>query len=156
MIRVAVISDSHWAEVRLRMFIDQARKRRYDSIVFCGDGLSDAKQIERELGIPVKYVAGNCDWSAKNAPRELRLNLGGVKTLVVHGDRFDSIKWDLSGLSYYAEDIGADLVLFGHTHQPHAAYVGRTLMVNPGALMSGRYAELEIEDGRVEPYLREL
>ena len=46
------------------------------------------------------------------------------------------------------------VALFGHTHQPFAGYVGGVMMINPGALKDGRYAELHIDKGRVVPYLK--
>ena len=45
MASIAVISDSHWGRVRLEMFARIAREERFDTIIHCGDGLSDAKWL---------------------------------------------------------------------------------------------------------------
>lgn len=152
MVRLAVISDSHYGRVRLEMFARIAEEERFDAIIHCGDGLSDAKWLAKQLPAEVRYIAGNCDprWSCD---RELRATYENVRLLAVHGDLY-GVKYDLSGLSYYAEEACAGVALFGHTHQPFAGYVGRVLMINPGALKDGRYAEVVIENGKATPYLK--
>ena len=130
--KIAVISDSHWGSVHLKMFADIARRENYDEIVHCGDGLSDAKWLAKELDRPVRVVAGNCDprWSCD---RELRATYENVRMLAVHGDLY-GVKIDLCRLSYYAEEANAQVVLFGHTHQAvcHQEEDG-LWVVNPGS-----------------------
>ena len=155
MSRLAVISDSHGAAYRLQQFERLAKKRNYDAITFCGDGLSDVRPLARSLEAPIYKVAGNCDFDGRT-PREVWVTLDGVKILIVHGHLFESIRWDLSSLSYYAEQKGAQLVLYGHTHRPAVDWMGSVLLVNPGALKDGRYAEIEIEGGQILPRLMEL
>lgn len=154
MLKIAVISDSHGGKVRLDMFRRIAEQEKYDAILHCGDGVSDAKWLEKNLGTEVKVVAGNCDFCSREV-RELVLNYGLVRMLVVHGDLFD-VKWELTRLSYYAEEKCAKIALFGHTHQPFAGFVGGVMMVNPGSLKDGRYAELHIRDGHTVPFLKEF
>ena len=151
MVRLGVISDSHQSEFWARRYLDLANKRRYDAVIFLGDGESEAKWLKKRLNMPLEYVAGNCDWSSK-APRELFLRFGGHTLLAVHGHKFD-VKWQMESLSYYAEEHGADVALYGHTHIPKAEYVGPVLAVNPGALMNGYYAEVELDGARVVPRL---
>lgn len=154
MLKLAVISDSHWGQTRLEMFARIAREQNFDAVIHCGDGMTDAKWLAKNLTCEVRFIGGNCDprWSCD---RELRCTYGGVRFLVHHGD-LHNVKLDLAPLSYYAEEACAQVALFGHTHQPFAGYVGRVMMVNPGALKDGRYAELHIEDGKVIPYLKEF
>lgn len=152
--KIAVISDSHWGSVRLKMFADIARRERFDEIVHCGDGVSDAKWLEKELGIPVKMVGGNCDprWGCD---REIVFSIGGVRFMALHGDLY-GVKYDYSALSYHAEEACVQVVLFGHTHRAFAGYVGNVMMINPGALKEGRYAEIQIRDGQAVPFLKEF
>lgn len=154
MTRLAVISDSHGKEIWVRALAERLQRERPDAIIHLGDGQSDVKWLKKNVSIPVYGVCGNCDWLS-DAPGELRLSFEGIRVLAVHGDRYD-VKFDPSILSYYAEDAGAQLALFGHTHQPLAAYVGGVLMVNPGALKDGRYCVIEIRNGQIIPYLKEL
>ena len=41
-------------------------------------------------------------------------------------------------LLYRGQEIGADVVLFGHSHRLGAELVDETLFVNPGSLLSPR------------------
>ena len=50
----------------------------------------------------------------------------------------------------------ADIALFGHTHRPCVEWVGGVLLINPGALMRGRYAELLLDGKRIIPTLKKL
>ena len=151
MVRLGVISDSHQSAFWAERYLDLANKRGYDAVVFLGDGESEAKWLKRRLKMPFEYVAGNCDWSSK-APREIFLHFAGHTIMATHGHMHD-VKWQMDSLSYYAEAHGADIVLYGHTHIPKAEFVGPVLTVNPGALMNGYYAELELDGGRVVPRL---
>lgn len=152
MLKIAVISDSHGGKVRLEMFKRVAEQEKFNAVIHCGDGVSEAKWLEKNLTCEVNYVAGNCDFFGKD-PRELVVSYGGLRMLVVHGDLYD-VKWDLTRLSYAAEEKCVQVALFGHTHQPFAGWAGGVMMVNPGALKDGRYAELQIENGQVVPFLK--
>ena len=154
MTRLAVISDSHWGRVRLEMVSRIVRAEQFDGIIHLGDGQSDAKWLEKETGVQVQFVAGNCDL-CRDCPRELRQTMDGVRLLAVHGDKYN-VKLELTTLSYYAEEACAQAALFGHTHQPFAGYVGRVLLVNPGSLAQGRYAELRLDHGQAVPFLKEF
>ena len=152
--KIAVVSDSHGGKVRLDMFSRIAREAQFDLIIHCGDGVSDAKQLAKTTGIEVKMVAGNCD-IFDHIEREMIITEDGVRMLALHGDRYD-VKWGLTTLSYYAEDRCVKVALYGHTHQPFAGFVGNVLLINPGALKDGRYAELHIKDGQAVPFLKEF
>ena len=77
--------------------------------------------------MPVRFVAGNCDFLA-DAGREECFSLGGARLFVAHGDRY-GVKYGLERLSYRAEELGARAALFGHTHAPFAGYAGGVLLV---------------------------
>ena len=154
MLKLAVISDSHCGKVRLEQFARVAQAENYDAVIHCGDGQSDAKWLAKSIASPVRFVAGNCDprWGCE---RELRETFGGVRILAVHGDLYH-VKTDYGPLSYYAEEACVKVALFGHTHVPFAGYGGGVMLVNPGSLANGRYAELHIRDGQAVPFLKEL
>ena len=97
-------------------------------------------------------VAGNCDFFSFDSREEV-IFVEKVKILLTHGDKY-GVKNGLDRLSYYAEERSCQLALFGHTHQPFVGYVGRALMVNPGSLKEGRYAELHIDGEKVIPFLK--
>lgn len=154
MVRLGIVSDSHQSQFWTERFLKTANEAGYDAVIHLGDGEADARWLERRLNMPIRYVAGNCDLFGK-AARELFISHEGHRILACHGHLHD-VKWGLERLSYYAEERGVDIALYGHTHEARACYVGPVLMINPGALMRGRYAELLLDGGRVVPTLKEL
>lgn len=154
MVRLGIVSDSHQSQFWTERFLKTANQSGYDAVIHLGDGEAEARWLEHRLNMPIQYVAGNCDLFSKLA-REIFASYEGHRILACHGHLHD-VKWGLERLSYYAEERGADIALFGHTHEPLARYVGPVLMINPGALMRGRYAELLLDGRRVVPTLKEL
>ena len=149
MTRIGVVSDSHGGRFHLERFVEICRAEGFDQVFHLGDVLDDARWLEKNLEIPVTSVAGNCDFYAHH-PREARVTVEGKRLLLLHGDRY-RVKLGYDMLSYYAEENAVDAALFGHTHQPFAGYVGRALLINPGALKNGHYCILEVSAGDIVP-----
>ena len=93
-------------------------------------------------------VAGNCDRyspSASLLAEDETFRLSEKHTLLLtHGHRYHVPRTDL--LSYKAEETGADVVIFGHTHCPHRSEENGILFLNPGAIRNGQYLILTIDD----------
>jgi putative phosphoesterase len=79
-------------------------------------------------------------------PLVLRLALGPLTVAVMHGtpedprvavddDTPEDVLRDLAG------EVGADVIVSGHTHRPHARRLDGTLFVNPGSVGEGTPAE---------------
>ena len=149
MTRIGVVSDSHGGRLHLERFAEICRAEGFDQVFHLGDVLEDARWLVKNLEIPVTSVAGNCDFYAHH-PREARVTVEGKRLLLIHGDRY-RVKLGYDMLSYYAEENSVDAALFGHTHQPFAGYVGRALLINPGALKNGHYCILEVCAGDIVP-----
>lgn len=154
MTRILVVSDSHGGQYHLEKLPEFCRAERIERLFHLGDIVEDARWLEKRLDIPVSFVAGNCDWSA-HCDRELRLNVEGKRLLLTHGDRF-GVKYGCDRLSYYAEESMMDAVLFGHTHRPFAGYVGRALLINPGALKNGSLCVLDISPRDIVPRILDI
>ena len=149
MTRIGVVSDSHGGRLHLERFVEICRAENFDQVFHLGDVLEDARWLEKNLDVPITSVAGNCDFYAHH-PREARVTVEGKRLLLIHGDRY-RVKLGYDMLSYYAEENAVDAALFGHTHQPFAGYVGRALLINPGALKNGHYCILEVSAGDIVP-----
>ena len=149
MTRIGVVSDSHGGRIHLERFVEICRAEGFDQVFHLGDVLEDARWLEKNLDVPVTSVAGNCDFYAHH-PREARVTIEGKRLMLLHGDRY-RVKLGYDMLSYYAEENAVDAALFGHTHQPFAGYVGRALLINPGALKNGHYCILEVSAGDIVP-----
>ena len=119
-----VFSDSHGrGSLMLEAFSKQIKKP--DAIVFLGDGLRDISYCE--FGdIPILAVCGNCDtftfYGKGNADDEIVMTLGGKRIMMTHGDRY-GVKSGLGRIVLAANEKGADIVLFGHTHTPLSTYI---------------------------------
>ena len=152
--KLIVISDSHDCADRLELLAQHIEQTNYHMIIHLGDVRRDAEWLEERLGREVVGVAGNCDFFSRDS-REEEIFVEGVKILLVHGDKY-GVKSGLDRLSYYAEERGCQLALFGHTHQPFSGYVGKALLVNPGALQSGKFAVIDIDGEKIIPWARHV
>ena len=152
--RLAVFSDSHGPIEEIRNSLKKLSP--VDYVLFAGDGID--KLVSSSLGREFKIIAvkGNRDKGAMY-PREKTLIVGEKKILVVHGHNH-GIKWGLGKLYYKAKEVGAEIVVFGHTHRRLAEEKEGILFFNPGSITAPRdklppsYGLLEIEDGEVDYY----
>ena len=96
-------------------------------------------------------------------PHRLSTSLGGGRTLtMVHGSPFEPYGDYVvpgSAVLRRCEEVGADVLVLGHTHVPMVERVGACLVVNPGSLGESRdrlhprdvsYAVLDTDDLSVE------
>lgn len=134
--RILVLSDSHgdrWAVERAVRAQPSA-----ELILFLGDGVEEAEQVCRRLpeNRLLRAVRGNNDWCC-SAPDFDELTLEGKKIFFTHGHLYQ-VKYGLSRLTAAAAAHGADIALFGHTHEPMTAYDHGLTLMNPGALAFAR------------------
>jgi putative phosphoesterase len=134
-----------------------------DEVFVAGDAFSDHRFSNEIVGAirreGVHYVLGNHELSflgpagararesarisrteldfVRRTPTELRGTFAGVRVLVVHGSPWPPYGRYLDPASPEFDrvgELGADIVVLGHTHLPAARRVGRTLVVNPGSV----------------------
>ena len=152
--KVIILSDSHAHMGFLKKAAELIKKHKYDAIIHLGDLVSDAEFLQRETGIPLYSVAGNCD-VLSSARREIVFRAGAFKVMLVHGDR-QHVKSGLLNLRYAAEQAGCGYAFFGHTHVQTMKEADGMTFVNPGALNCGWYAEAEDTDAGLEITLDNL
>lgn len=111
-----IFSDSHGRTDGMLWALD-AQLRRPNGICFLGDGLRDLDALDDATA--VYAVRGNCDWdsAAASYPSELLLHFEGHTLFLTHGHTY-GVKGGVGALIAHAADVGADIVLFGHTHEP--------------------------------------
>ncbi len=160
--RVAVFSDSHGNPAAMASVVYgmASRGELPDALIHLGDGIDGLEAAAEHYSIPFYAVLGNCDFSLRlreKYKRELLIELGGAKLLLVHG------LWHgvMPGTTYEARQralkLGADALLYGHTHMPECAMKDGILVLNPGSISQPRggssrsYALLEIENGTIRP-----
>ncbi|MHC1695036.1 MAG: YfcE family phosphodiesterase [Eubacteriales bacterium] len=149
--KILIFSDSHRIIAGMVKAVDR-QVTKPDLIIHLGDLTSDADAL-RSLypGLPLITVPGNNDWREARDPQECLLNLDGVKTLLLHGHT-QAVKWGTQTLEGHAVSRGAQLVLFGHTHEPYDRYKDGLRLFNPGAAGiapggKASYGVLDIQKG---------
>lgn len=155
MLRYMVLSDSHRAGGWLARAAEIYAQGGFDGCIHLGDVHADARRFAELAGTTPLCVRGNCDSPLCPAPAERVEALGGARILLAHGDRY-GVKSSLTRLSYRAEELACQAAFFGHTHRAFCSYVGGALLLNPGALREGNWAEVTVQEGKIVPRLLSL
>ena len=103
-----------------------------DQVIHLGDLSQDAEEVSLAYPrLPFCMVPGNCDgWTS--LPLQRLITLEGVRVLLSHGHIWH-VKSGYEGALAAAHTAGADVLLFGHTHQPYCQQMEDGLWVmNPG------------------------
>ncbi len=146
--KILVLSDIHGSSNTAQKIVAANEDARH--IIFLGDGMNSLKQMESFFPEKSFYsVAGNCDFIT--ATDENFLSFGGKNIFFTHGHKYYvKQKRDLSLLKQRAKLLGADIVLFGHTHVPYTEKDGELYIMNPGAALQSKYGIIEINDGEIK------
>ena len=155
---IAVISDTH----RVNKYINLAKNviKDADILIHLGDNIEDVDILKDGFDGEVYAVAGNCDFSAKY-PKEGMIEINGRKIFYTHGDLY-GVKSTINNIYYRGRELGADVVLFGHTHEHGIERTEDLILMNPGSVslprLRGRYVGIiDIDDnGEIDTYLREV
>ncbi len=146
-----VVSDTHGRALALKEVI--ARESPLDLVIHLGDLGSDLAGTGYQGNSLA--VRGNADRDLK-APLERLMDLEGHRVLMLHGHRYE-VKWGLDRLYYRGLEKGADIVLFGHTHQAFLYRGDEVILFNPGSLSlprdqaRGSYGLLVFQGEKVLP-----
>lgn len=153
--KLLIFSDSHGEQESMRIAV---RRERPDAVLHLGDHAADAFELAQEFfALPVSYVRGNCDYSFPPCAETYLRDLQGVRVFAAHGHRF-GVKNGLLRFCLAAQEQGAGLALFGHTHSPLCERRGDLWLLNPGAC-GGRiptYGVAVLQDGTVQCRIREV
>ncbi|MDA5560322.1 metallophosphoesterase family protein [Exiguobacterium sp. MMG028] len=145
--RFLIVSDSHGLTEELTTIFER-HEAEIDDAFHCGD--SQLALVNEHL-LPYRTVRGNCDFGG-DLPLERIETTDAGTILIVHGHHHD-VKFDLNRLRYRAEEVGANVVLFGHSHVAGALIEDGVVYINPGSIRMPRgrtdktYALLDLEKG---------
>lgn len=147
--RILVLSDSHGNVENMARCVELTEP---DVILHLGDCQRDAEALHRQFpSLPMQSVPGNCDWGAVDAP-EVLTEYGGVRILMMHGHT-RNVKASALSAVYAAREMGAQVLLFGHTHRPLVDYDGSLWVMNPGSVGRGfpcTYGIVTITGGKID------
>ncbi len=151
-------SDSHGSAYNIRVALNKHPDA--EVVFFLGDGLRDLEDFVLDRSRAWFAVQGNCDYNALLGETMVKktdsITLMGKRIFFTHGDLY-GVKYGLDGVKKLALDHSADLVLFGHTHQPLEQYVstdeGDFYLFNPGSIGAGyggsSYGVISISDSGI-------
>ena len=146
--RIVAFSDSHRHSQNVHKLFEETHLTT-DLYIFLGDGESDLENIVYLYpDKKILSVAGNCD-AASLKPQMSTVEVAGKKILFTHG-HVQGVDYGMSRLKSVAKQNGADVVLFGHTHERRCDYEDGIYYINPGSIGSPRdglapsYAAIDI------------
>jgi hypothetical protein len=155
--RVGILSDTHDRIDALKTALDMLRGLQAEYFIHCGD-VGGERVLDQLAGLPCTFIWGNNDFDVMAledyatklgltcGQRFAELELGGKTFAVMHGDD-GALKRKILGEGKY------DYLLQGHTHVFESARIGRTHLINPGALYRAwprTAAMLDTESGQVQ------
>ncbi len=159
--KLGIISDTHSRETWFIRALDTLRDHNISVLAHCGD-LTDFSMCRHMRGFQVFYAFGNGDFAtdairlslqqlnpASEADYSLEFELEGKSFFICHGNNTALLRTALASGSY-------DDVLRGHTHDFEDSRVGRSRLINPGALgdrmRPHRFAVLDLADDSLSTF----
>ncbi len=125
---IAVTGDTHG---RIDAVKNELERKRLDYLLHTGDFYADGIRLAYHLGIDFSGVRGNCDTGPRGKQEEM-LDLAGHRFCILHGHRH-RVKTTLNDVYYHGLEIGAEVVVFGHTHTPCCDFQDGIWLINPGS-----------------------
>lgn len=129
--RIAIVSDTHGKGV-----VDLAnilKEMDLDRLIFLGDLYEDGETLKRITGLRTVNVLGNNEYLLQSSlPSEKIIEIGAKKVFACHGHDY-GVKANLTSLSYRAEELEADICLFGHSHIYTNEKINGIHYFNPGS-----------------------
>lgn len=155
--QIAVISDTHRHSYELNQVLRFIQGT--DMIIHLGDNVEDVEQLKKGYNGQIINVRGNCDFASFVSSERLE-QIEGMNILITHGHKYN-VKNDLLRLKYRAKELGANIVLFGHTHEAIELYEDGIWFINPGSLALPKikyksFAIIDLENKNVQVSIREI
>ena len=137
---IIILSDIHDHVWALRAILHSHEAAASDEMICCGDLCAPfIIDLLAEFGKPVHMVLGNNDGDVA----AMISKLPNYPQIKIHGEYF---RGELDGktfaVNHYPDKAQKladlqqyDVVCYGHDHQAKAGHSGKTLLLNPGAVM---------------------
>lgn len=139
--KVLVVSDSHGRNIYLEKVMEKVEP---DMILHLGDLEGSEDFLVSKASCPVEMVCGNNDYFSDLEPEKM-ITIGRYQVLMTHGHRY-RVHFGTETIKKWARGMGADIVMFGHTHIPLLDTSSGIVVLNPGSISQPR------QDGRIPTY----
>lgn len=135
---LGLLSDTHGRVEATAAGVEILRKNGAQFLIHCGD-VGSIHVLDYLVGIPSAFVWGNSDYDRYTLEKYAQqlsirccgpfgeLELDGKRIALLHGDDYRLRDRIIAQQNH-------DYLFMGHTHSAGEHRVGRTLVVNPGAL----------------------
>ena len=156
--KIIVMSDSHGSMFNVRALFSMHPDA--DMYLHLGDGCENFADYCCQKGMPYAAVKGNCDFYS-GAPSKEVVTVDGKRIFMSHGHLY-GVKRSTEEIINAGREEDADIILFGHTHEPLCEYIdpgdgGKPLyLINPGSIAQPRsgnptYALITTQRGKILP-----
>ena len=146
--KIMIVSDSHGNNQYLNKALEE--EGTFDLFLHLGDLEGSEYFIESFVEGKKELIAGNNDYYVEY-PNEKMIEVMGYRIWMTHGHRYQ-VYMGVSALREAGIQKGADIILFGHIHQPYLEQED-TIILNPGSISLPRqsdrvptYAVMEIDE----------
>ncbi len=131
--RVLVVSDSHKYTYMLTDVLFQIGAE-INAVIHLGDGNTDLDAYaDIYPDVAMFSVRGNCDFESARCDTDEVFELFGRRLFVTHGHNY-YVKSGIDRLAKTAENVCAQIVMFGHTHEPLLEVINGIMVMNPGSV----------------------
>lgn len=136
--KIGILSDTHNHLENTARALDIFSRHKAERLIHCGD-ITTPAVLEAFIGWQVDFVFGNMDRNTSDLKMTVKalglgsigytytIELDGKRLVACHGDNVRSL-YEFIHCGLY------DYVFHGHTHSRRHEVVGRTQVINPGAL----------------------
>lgn len=125
--KVMILSDSHiMSKIDLQKLL---KSNKADYYIHCGDIYKSYDNISM---FNFYLVKGNNDYNYK-ITNDLLINIDQQNFFITHGHLYN-VSSNLDFLISTAKKKGANIVCFGHTHQPLFIVKDDIIIINPGSV----------------------
>lgn len=149
--KVLIVSDTHGRHGNLEAAIE--KEKPFDRMIHLGDIERGEDYIRAIVDCEVDMVCGNNDFYVK-LPYDKEVEIEGTKLFLTHGHTH-FIYSGLERLVKEAKKRGADVVMYGHLHEPELMEMDELTVLSPGSIayprQEGRkpsYAIMNVEKGK--------
>jgi len=134
--KIVVVSDTHSHYEMLLPSTFAKALETADMLIHCGDFVDECiyQQFFSLMKGRIMAVAGNSDNFMNSLPNFIETELSGFKVMITHGHQTTPER-----LYRFAPE--ADLIIFGHIHQPVFYNESKPYLLNPGSLTNNRYVK---------------
>ncbi len=141
--KILIISDTHRSLKTLKEAL--RREEPIDMLIHLGDVERQMADIRQMVDCPIHMIAGNNDFLS-GLPNEEEFVIGKYKVFITHGHAY-LVNITEEHLQETARALGADIVMYGHTHRPSLTIEEDLVTLNPGSLTYPR------QSGRCPSYM---